>query len=211
MSIDIPDCSCVYPSDEAKNRTDVSACSVSTEHIQEQKRWFVMRDLKRSNARFPAWLLLADMQMEVFTPMKWTIAVRSGKRIRVQVPFIPDLLFVHSTTDALDPIVARTATLQYRYRKGGAYCEPVTVPDKDMLRFIRAVTATDAPRFYLPSEITPSMFGRRIRIVGGPLDGSEGRLVTTRGSRVKRLLVELRGYLAVSVEVSPEYIEVVDI
>ena len=51
------------------------------------------------------------------------------------------------------------------------------------------------------------MYRRRIRIVGGTLDGYEGRLLTTRGSKVRRLLVELKGFLAVGVEVNPEYIK----
>jgi hypothetical protein len=51
------------------------------------------------------------------------------------------------------------------------------------------------------------MYGRKIRIVGGPLNGYEGSLLTTRGSKVKRLLVELKGFLAVGVEVDPEYIQ----
>jgi len=33
--------------------------------------------------------------------------------------------------------------------------------------------------------------------------------MTTRGSKVKRLLVELKGFLAVGVEVNPEYIRIV--
>ena len=114
--------------------------------------------------------------------MKWVLRIRAGKRVREQIPFISDLLFVHDTAEALNPIVSKTPTLQYRYRKGGAYCEPVTVPDRDMQRFIHAIGTTESPRFYLPEEITPSMYGRRIRIVGGPLDGYEGSLITTRGS-----------------------------
>lgn len=86
----------------------------------------------------------------------------------------------------------------------------MVVPDADMDRFMQAVAATPSPRYYLPSEITPQMYSRRIRIVGGLLDGQEGTLVTTRGSKVKRLLVELPGILAVSVEVSPEYIRLVE-
>ena len=89
-----------------------------------------MRDLKRSNAKVPAYLLLASMQVEVFTPMKWVLRIRAGKRVREQIPFISDLLFVHDTAEALNPIVSKTPTLQYRYRKGGAYCEPVTVHDR---------------------------------------------------------------------------------
>lgn len=53
------------------------------------------------------------------------------------------------------------------------------------------------------------MFGHKIRIVGGPLDGYEGYLQTVRGSKVKRLLIELDNYLAVSVEVLPEFIQLI--
>ena len=85
----------------------------------------------------------------------------------------------------------------------------MTVADRDMEHFIRAVNATESPRYYLPEEITPTMYGRKIRIEGGPLSGYEGRLLTTRGSKVKRLLVELEGFLAVGVEVDPEYIQLI--
>lgn len=53
------------------------------------------------------------------------------------------------------------------------------------------------------------MHNRSIRIIGGLLDGYEGTLITTRGSRVKRLLVELPNLLAVGVEVNPDYIQLV--
>lgn len=171
-------------------------------------RWFVMRDLKRTNARRPAYKMLAEYNVEVFTPMKWRLSVRRGKRIREEIPFLQDLLFVRATHDILDPIVASVPTLQYRFLRN-TYREPMTVPEGDMQRFICAVNASDSPSYYLPEEITPAMYGRRIRIVGGPLDGYEGSLLTTRGSRVKRLLIELPRLLAVAVEVSPEYIQLV--
>ena len=85
----------------------------------------------------------------------------------------------------------------------------MVVVDAAMERFIRAVNATESPKYYLPEEITPAMYGRRIRIVGGPLNEYEGSLLTTRGSKVKRLLVELKGFLAVGVEVDPEYIQLI--
>ena len=53
------------------------------------------------------------------------------------------------------------------------------------------------------------MYGRKIRIEDGPLSGYEGSLLTTRCSKVKRLLVELEGFLAVGVEVAPEYIQLI--
>ena len=50
---------------------------------------------------------------------------------------------------------------------------------------------------------------RQVRIIGGLLDGQTGTLVTTRGSKTKRLLVELPALLVASVEVEPEYIQLV--
>ena len=78
-----------------------------------------------------------------------------------------------------------------------------------MERFIYAVCNSESPKYYLPEEITPQMYGRRICIMGGPFGGFEGSLITIRGSKVKRLLVELQGFLSVGVEVSSEFIQFV--
>lgn len=172
---------------------------------EEKARWWAMRDLKRSNARKPAYKLLEEKKVEFFVPMRWQLVTRRGKRVREQVPFMQDLLFVHETRFNLDPLVEKVPTLQYRWLRD-TYREPMTVPDTDMERFMLAVNASDSPKYYLPEEITPAMCGRRIRIVGGTLDGYEGSLLTIRGSKVRRLLVELPGFLSVGVEVSPEYI-----
>ena len=172
---------------------------------KEEVRWYVMRDLKRTNARQPAYKLLEGLKMEIFVPMRWSLKTRKGIHVREEVPFIQDLLFVQETQSNLDTVVGKTPTLQYRWLRN-TWREPMTVADKDMKRFIKAVRSTEFPQYYLPEEVTPEMYRRRIRIVGGTLDGYEGRLLTTRGSKVKRLLVELKGFLAVGVEVNPEYI-----
>jgi len=171
----------------------------------EKRCWFVLRDLKRANAKLPAYKLLADEHFEVFTPMKELLSVRDGKRVRKKVPFIRDLLFVHEARETIDPFVEKYPTIQYRFQKGG-YKNPMTVADADMERFIHAVSVSENPKYYLPGELTPSLCGRNIRIVGGPLDGYEGKLLSVRGSKTKRLLVGLPEFFSVGVEVSPEYI-----
>lgn len=176
---------------------------------KQQKCWYVLRDLKRPNAKQPAYKLLADDGFEVFVPMKWQVAVRRGKRVREEVPVIHGLLFVHSEKSRLDLVVEKSNTLQYRYLKGGGYCEPMVVRDKDMDRFMNAVKCTQFPVFYLPEEITPDMIGNKVCIIGGALDGYEVSLLKIRGSRKKRIFVELPGLVAVSVEVEPEYIRLV--
>lgn len=169
-------------------------------------QWFVMRDLTRPNAKLPAYKLLDGMNIRNFTPMVWKLMLNHGKRERRQLPFIHDLLFVYASRAALDSVVDRTPTLQYRYLHGG-YKVPMTVRPSDMQRFIRAVGFSSSPQYYRPDEVTPSMRNRRIRIIGGNLDGYEGSLITTRGSKVKRLLVEIPMLLAATVEVETEFIQ----
>lgn len=175
---------------------------------ESRKEWFVLRDLKRTNARLPAYKELPTRGVEVYTPMQWRISVRAGRRIREQVPYMSDLLFAHTCREALDPIVELTPTLQYRYVRGAGYCVPMTVGEAEMERFIHAARQSAAPRFYAPSELTPQMRGRTVRILEGPLADYEGKLVTVRGSKTRRLLVEIPGLIAVAVEVEAEYVEV---
>ena len=147
------------------------------------------------------------MGFEVFTPMTRKLVIEKGQRKSREEPFMPDLLFVHDVRERLNPIVNKTANLQYRYIHGG-YCEPMIVPNADMERFIHAIQSSRLPRYFRPNEITPDMCGQYVRIVGGALDGYEGHLVTINGSRYKRLMVALPNFLTDAVEVMPEYIEV---
>lgn len=171
------------------------------------KRWYVLRDLKRRNARRIALHDLADAGLEVFTPMMQVIESAASGRRRVDVPVIQDLLFAHEDKQILDAHIKRIPGLQYRYMRGQTIDNPMTVRDGDMERFIIAATATGTPEYFRPGEITSEMLGRDIRIVGGPLDGVEGRLLTVRGSRRRRIVVEIRGLISVAAEVSPEFIQ----
>lgn len=54
----------------------------------ESVHWFVMRDLKRLNAKLPAYKQLRDMDFELFTPMKWQLVSKGGKQVRMEVPYI---------------------------------------------------------------------------------------------------------------------------
>lgn len=171
------------------------------------KQWFVMRDLTRPNAKLPAYKMLEKMKIDFFTPMVHKLVMVKGKREDREVPFIHDLIFVHDAQEVIDPIVESVHTFQYRFLKQR---KPMTVRDADMERFIKAVESSEKPKFYRPDEITPDMLSRKIRIIGGLLDGYTGTLVTMRGSKVKRLLVKLPTLLAAAVEVEPEFIHLID-
>lgn len=172
------------------------------------KQWYAMRDLKRANALLPAYKQLSEAGIEVFTPMITCISLRNGRRTRREIPAIHDLLFVYDSRHNLDPIVAKTPTLQYRFKRGGKQGEPIVVPEEDMTRFICAVKAADNPKFYSAEEISSLMCGKNIRMIGGVLNGYEGKLQTVRGSKTKRLVVALSSLMAVSVKIEDEFVEV---
>lgn len=175
---------------------------------QGSLQWFAMRDLKHRHAKLPAYKLFENLKVQYFTPMVHRLVVVNGKRVNQEVPYMPDLLFVKDTREHLDLIVESTPKLQYRYKLGVRHT-PIIVPTAEMERFIYAVESSENPKFYSLNEVTPEMINRKIRIIGGKLDGYIGTLVTTRGSKVKRLLVELPSLLAASVEVEAEYIQLV--
>ena len=166
--------------------------------------WYCLRDLKRPNAKQKAYQDLSALGFRVFTPLRQTTVVRMGRKVKMERPVISDLLFVEASREDLDPVVAKTPTLQYRYVKGGAYQEAMTVPDVQMESFIRATREGETPLYYHPGEINPAMYGRRVRIIGGPLDGVEGRLVSVRGKKTRRVLLELPGLVTMTVEVTPD-------
>lgn len=174
--------------------------------VDDDKKWYVMRDLKRRTAKVLAIHELADAGFEVFTPMTQMVMTIGGRRQRKDVPVIQDLLFIHESKPKLDVFVDSCPHLQYRYVRGRSINDPMSVSDAEMQRFIRAVTATETPLYYRPEEITEAMKGKEMRIVGGLLDGMEGRLLSIKGMRKRRLIVEIPDCLVAAVEVDPEFI-----
>lgn len=173
-----------------------------------EKQWFVMRDLKRRNANTLAIHDLVNVGVEVFTPMTQMLMTIGGRRQRRNVPVIQDLLFVHETKDILDSIVRKLLTLQYRYVLGKSKDEPMTVRDEEMQKFIYAVNQTESPLYYMPGELTASMYGKEVRIIGGTLNEYEGQLLSVKGMRKKRLIIQLEDFITAAVEVEPEFIQV---
>lgn len=171
-----------------------------------QPVWFALRDLKRPNARTMAWQQLTDLGFTVFTPLKWVTTTVGSTRQRRQTPVVPDLLFVRTTRTLLDPIINTTPTLQYRFARG-VQATPITIPSPQMDTFISAAASAPDTKYYLPSELTPAMIGRSVRIIGGPLEGRTGTLLALRGTRTRRLLISLPGLLTAAVTVAPQFIQ----
>lgn len=180
-----------------------------TSDIGQTKQWYVLRDFKKRNAKSPGYKLLSELGIHCFTPMHWIVLTRLGKKKREYVPVIPSLLFAYDTKEVLDSIIERERALQFQFRRGAGQNYFMTVPEAEMERFIHAVNNDPNPRYFTPEEFTPDKIGKKIIIKGGPLNGYIGVLLKMQGSKKKRLIVKIEGFVAAAIEVNPEYIQFV--
>ena len=175
--------------------------------------WYVLRDLARPNAKNPAYKQLQaipEMKDCVFVPLKQHVFTEFGKRVVRYVPYMPDLVFVHKSREELDPIVSKIGLLQYRYVRGGKQFEAMRVRHQDFEAFRNAVEGTENVEYYSYDEVSPRLYGKQIRIIGGRLNGLQGRLMNKRGSKTKRLLIDLQECnLSAAILVETEYIQLV--
>ena len=176
-----------------------------------EDRWYVLRDLARPNAKKPAYKQLQAMpeiKDSVFVPLKQHVFTELGKRVVRFIPYMPDLVFVHKSKKELDPIVRDIKLLQYRYVRGGKQFEVMSVRAEDFKKFKDAVEQTDNVEYFSYDEVSPRIYGKQIRIIGGRLNGFEGRLMSKRGSKFKRLLIDLKECnLSAAFHVESEYIQ----
>lgn len=181
----------------------------SAHNGEQHKQWYVLRDFKKRNAKSPGYKLLPELGIRCYTPMHWVVFTRQGKKVREYVPVIQNLLFAYDSKEALDSVIEKERTLQFQYRRGAGKNYFMTVSDVEMERFINAVSNDPDPIYFTPGELTPDKIGKKIMVSGGPLDGYSGVLLKMHGTRKRRLLVKIEGFLAAAVEVAPEFVQLI--
>lgn len=156
--------------------------------------------------------LSASYGLEHFIAKTYKVRTYHGKKTRMLVPAIPNLVFVHSTRRQIREFKQYFYSLQYCFRKttdGHEY--PLTVPDREMASFITIARQMEEDIVYHnPDEIQLEK-GTRVRVHGGLFDGLEGTLLKVKGKRSKRVVVKIDNLVAIAAaEISPELIEVID-
>lgn len=162
----------------------------------EEQFWFAMsatfgRGLKAKT-------FLEDKSVECFVPMKYEIVNdRKEGKVRKLIPAISNLIFVHTTKKRIQSLKALTPYLQYLTKPVGERNVPITVPEKQMLQFIKVCDTYDDKLLYLAPHEIRLKEGTPVRIVGSMFDGVEGTFLKVDGSRKKRVVVLLQDVTAV--------------
>lgn len=173
---------------------------------KESEIWYAMRATYRRES--DAMRLLEKEKLGCFIPMQYKISVKKGKKIRVLVPVIHNLVFVHARPSEVKRVKSQVTYLQYitDTRSG----EKIIVPDSQMQRFIAvAGTYNDHLMYFQPDELNLSK-GTKVRVTSGDFAGQEGVFLKVKGARDRRVVVEIQGVIAVAMAtIHPDLIEVI--
>ena len=149
------------------------------EQEKETEIWHAMRATYRRE--LDAIRLLEKEKLGCFVPMRYETVVKRGKKIRVQVPVIRNLAFVHARPSEVKRVKSLVTYLQYiNDRCTGS---KIIVPDEQMKRFIAvAGSYSDHLLYFKPEEVNLKK-GTKVRITGGEFEGQEGIFLKVKGAR----------------------------
>lgn len=191
--------SCTSPevqSDAAEN----SQTGVSSDYAQEEKeQWFVLRaTYGRTNQALDA---LRAKNVETYLPMHYVIKEIDGKRKLIHEPLLPNIIFARMTRQKTHDFVKEPAStakwLKYDTDKtkpverSTGKNPPVTIPDNEMLNFIRLTSVNSEHIMVLPPERCHFKSGDLVRIIEGAFTGIIGRVARAAGQQ--RVVVEIEG------------------
>ena len=173
----------------------------------QEKLWFSMgctspqKELRiRDDAR--------KYGLEAFVPLTYEVKTRRGQKHRVLVPALSRLLFVKGTLDEVKDYIAQSHYVVYIRKSTFSNKEEyLTVPTRAMENFIATTENHEEHVTYFRPEEISLQEGDKIRIKGGLYDGREGVIMRINGKRNKHLVVQIPGFLAAAVELTPEMLE----
>ncbi len=158
--------------------------------------WFVIRvtygrEMKLKSA-------LDENKLESYIPMRYEEKIKRGRKQRVLVPVIRNLIFIRSTREVLDTLKRELeSTLPMRYLMDRTIRKPIVVREKEMQHFIAVSGTLDEQLIYLDhADASHLQKGKRVRVTDGPFIGVEGTVVRIRQDR--RVLVSLDGVLSIA-------------
>lgn len=167
--------------------------------------WFPMRITYRREQKIKHHL--DALGIENFLPMHYELVLTPrGKKKRMLVPAIRNLLFVRSTQAILTDLkMTRREFEPMRYMTNHLtdnWDERILrIPDAQMDNFMRVASRRDDSVMFLKTNDFLHKEGRRVRIIDGDFAGVEGTI--KRIKRNKHVVVQLEGIAAVAIAYVP--------
>jgi transcription antitermination factor NusG len=160
--------------------------------------WYVIHTRSRHEAKVEE--RLRQLGLEIFLPRVTALSRHRDRRVYLQVPLFSGYLFIHS--DLAPPVYQEIIKLPGVVRILGVRGRHQPVP-RETVASLRVMVSSDRP--YYPWPYLER--GRRVRIMEGPLIGTEG-IILERRAKKRRLVVAVELFQrAVAVELEDEAVE----
>ncbi|MBO5540180.1 MAG: UpxY family transcription antiterminator [Muribaculaceae bacterium] len=162
----------------------------------EQAVWYAIRVTYNREMKVKA--ELDELKIRSFVPMQYKAQVRDGRLVKRLVPSVHNLIFIYISPSGMRHY-KETTSLPIRYimrREPNGRRTPVIVPQDQMESFIAVAGTYDEQLVYLSPNPGDFSQGDRVRILGGPFEGTEGIFVRVKGDR--RVVVSIEGVVAVA-------------
>ena len=140
---------------------------------------------------------LDSMGIENFIPFQQIARKIHGVDKLIEVPVIPNLVFIHTTLKTCMSLIQEYA-FDMRYLRDRETGNFLIVPDKQMHDFMFLLDFSPSGVEVLNKNLKR---GDRVRVIKGPLQGLEGELVRLMGH--KRVVIRLEGVVSIATSYIP--------
>ena len=199
-------------------KAENSHTGVSSDCVhKEKKQWFVLRATYGRTEK--ALGILQTANVETYLPMHYVVKEINGKRKLVHEPLLPNIIFAYMTREKSHEFVKEPAItakwLKYYTDKTKPVENetgknpPVTIPDNEMLNFIKLTSVNSEHIMVLPPERCHFKSGDLVRVIDGAFTGVVGRVGRAAGQQ--RVIVVLEGVCNVATAYIPnDFIQIVE-
>ena len=172
---------------------------------KEKKHWYAMRVTYSREVQMKE--NLEQRGIECFIPMRYHTKVIRGRKAKILKPVIHNLLFAHGTKTEIQEAKKYHEYLQYIIDREH---QKIIVPDAQMQTFIAVAGTYDDQLIWVNPEDLNLKKGTRVRITAGDFAGQEGTFVKVKGARDKRVVIAIKGVIAVAMAtLHPSLIEII--
>ncbi len=204
---DVEKSQCIGLASDAFPEAKSSQTGVSVRFAQDSaKYWYVLRV---SYGRVQkAYDFLTAEAVEAYLPLRNKERVINGKRKLVQMPLLPNILFVYTSPARIEQYVRHTPALSYLSYYYNHFVAlpngknpPLTVAYTDMMNFVRATSVGNKHVRIVSPEHCRFKSGDVVEVTGGDFMGVRGRVARVSGQSC--VVVEIVGLCLVATAYVP--------
>ncbi|MFI3292472.1 MAG: UpxY family transcription antiterminator [Rikenellaceae bacterium] len=150
--------------------------------------------------------ILDSMAIENYVPMGYKKERVGGRNRITPVAVIPNLIFINADVSQLKEVRVRINFIHHMLIKSEGkenVLEPIVVPDIEMSRFMKVIVDAQESVKFVDLTINSQIIskGTKVRVIDGEYIGYEGVLCRPKGSRAKKVLIDVCGLAPVELPV----------